>query len=249
LQVFAFGPPTLIVAGQRKKFSQRGRMRKMPEFLAFLLLEGQGGGCRWSEVSAAIWPDLEPETASDNFHQTLKRLRGSILGTYDYVNVQDDYYQVNAQYLEWCDVLAFESLFERAAKARPDEALAPQLELIALYQGEFLSGFEVGEWGAVRRASYEARFLQTVKLAGEQLLKRGRPQEALTVTHKGLAFDYFREDLHHVAFRAYAKSGLYDNLATHYAALCERFEREFDVSPDPTTQQLYQGLMEERKVA
>ncbi len=245
LLVFAFGPPTLIVAGELKQFSQRGRMRRMPEFLAYLLLEGQGG-CRWGEVSAALWPDLEPDRASVNFHQTLKRLRDGILGAYDYIVLHDDYYQVNPWYLEWCDTLTFEKLFERAAKAPPDEALALQLELVALYQGEFLAGFEVGEWGTTYRASYEARFLQVVELVGEQLLENGEPAEALVVIHKGLARDYFREDLHRTAFKAYAQLALYDQLAAHYVELRETLRREFDAPPDPATEQLYQQLMAER---
>jgi hypothetical protein len=32
-----------------------------------MLLEGQDGGCRWSDVSAAIWPDLDPKRASTIF--------------------------------------------------------------------------------------------------------------------------------------------------------------------------------------
>ena len=243
LQAFTFGSPALIVAGEHKLFSQRGRSRKVPEFLAYLLLEGQNGGCRWSQVSAAIWPDLGPDKASINFHQTLKRLRDSILGATDYIIVQNDYYQVNPEYLTWCDALAFEQIFERAAEAPPDEALALQLELIALYRGEFLAGFEVGTWGATYRATYEIKFLEIAMLASEQLLRDEAPREALSVIDKGLARDYFSEDLHRNALRAYAQLGLYDHLATHYARLCETFEQEFDAAPDPATEQLYQQLM------
>ncbi len=247
LQVFAFGSPSVIVAGERKQFGQRGRVRRMPEFLAYLLLGGQGGGCRWSEISAAIWPDLGPDKASINFHQTLKRLRDSIFGTHDYVIVQDDYYQINPQYLEWCDALVFEGLFDRAVKAGSEQAVALQIELIGLYQGEFLAGFELGVWGATHRASCEARFLQAVKLASEQLLRDGAPREALGVIDKGLAQDYYREDLHHSAFRAYAQLGLYDHLAAHYARLRETFEQELGAPPDPTTEHLFQQLMKERQ--
>jgi LuxR family maltose regulon positive regulatory protein len=247
LQVFTFGSPALIVAGEHKQFSQRGRARKVPEFLAYLLLEGQNGGCRWSEVSAAIWPDLGPDKASINFHQTLKRLRDSILGATDYILVENDYYQVNPEYLTWCDALAFQQLFERAAAAPPDEALALQLELVALYQGEFLAGFELGTWGAAYRAAYEIKFLESAILASEQLLEAEAPREALNVIDKGLARDYYSEDLHRNALRAYAQLGLHDHLATHYARLCETFEREFDAPPDPATEQLYRQLVAKRQ--
>jgi LuxR family maltose regulon positive regulatory protein len=246
LCVFVFGPPALVVAGERRQFSQRGRTRKMPEFLSYLLLEGQDAGCRWGEVSAALWPDAAPDKASINFHQTLKRLRNSMLKAHDYIVVRDDYYQVNPEYLEWCDALAFERLFERAAKMPPDKALALQLELIALYQGEFLAGFEVGEWGSTQRTSFEARFLQAVKQAGERLLEDGMPEEALAVFRKGLAQDYYREELHHGAFRAYARLALYGQLEAHYNELREVLRREFDTAPDPMTEQLYRQLMAKR---
>lgn len=245
LLVFTFGPPALIVTGQRRQFSQRGRIRKTPEFLSYLLLEGQDSGCRWSEVAAALWPDLGSDKASVNFHQTLKRLRDGFFGRHDYITVRDDYYQVNPQYLEWCDALSFQKLFERATKASREEALDLQLELIELYQGEFLAGFELSQWGTAYRAFYEARFLQVVELAGEQLLGDGAPGEALMVVQKGLAQDYFREDLHRCAFRAYAQLALYDHLAVHYEELRKTLKRELGAAPDPATKELYQQLVAE----
>lgn len=247
LHVLAFGSPVLIIAGQPKQFNQRGGIRRTPEFLLYLILKGQGRGCPWSEICATLWPDEETEKASVLFHQHLKRLRNTILGSADYVILQDDYYQVDPRYLIWCDALAFEKLFEQANQKPPEEALALQLELIELYRGEFLAGFELEEWGMAQRTSYEARFLQTVKLASEQLLKSGAPREALSIINKGLAHDYFREELHRTAFRAYAKLGLYDDLARHYAELREIFEREFGFSPDPETEQFYEHLVAVRE--
>jgi LuxR family maltose regulon positive regulatory protein len=247
LLVFTFGPPILIVSGERRQFGQRGKIRKTPEFLSYLLLEGRDSGSRWSEVAAAIWPDLGTDKASVNFHQTLKRLRDSFFEGHDYVIVRNDYYQVNPQHLEWCDALSFQRLFERATKASQEEALALQLELIELYQGEFLAGFELSQWGTAYRTYFENRFLQVVELAGEQLLQDGAPGEALMVIQKGLAQDFFREDLHRSALRAYAQLGLYDHLAAHYEELCETLKEEFDAAPDPATEQLYRQLMSAAK--
>jgi len=246
LQVFAFGVPFLVVAGKYKQFSQRGGIRKAPEFLLYLLLQGQDGGCRWGEVSADLWPDLERSKASSSFHQNLKRLRDIIFEDPDYIVVRDDYYQVNPQYFEWCDVLAFETLFARIATATSEEVLPLQLEMIALYHGEFLAGFELSDWGASYRALSESRFLQTVELASEQLLRENVPQEALTLIDKGLAQDYFREDLHRTAFRAYAQLGLYDHLAAYHDQIHQVFEREFGAPLDPLTEQLYEQLMAKR---
>lgn len=246
LQIFLFGSPTLVVSGQRRQFSQRGRIRKAPEFLAYLLLEGQARGCSWGEVSSAIWPDLNSDKASAIFHQTLRRLREMIFNDLDYIIVNDDYYQVNPDYLDWGDVLAFERLFERATRAAPAEALALQQEIISLYQGEFLAGFELGEWGTTYRTSFENRFLQTVRLAGEQLLRIGLPGDALNVVRQGLTYNYFREDLHRLAFKACARLGLYDQLELYYVDLRTTFLQELSTPPDPTTAQLYDELMASR---
>jgi ATP/maltotriose-dependent transcriptional regulator MalT/DNA-binding SARP family transcriptional activator len=246
LQVFLFGTPTLIVAGRPKQFHQRGRTRKLPEFLAYLLLENRGTGSRWSEVSAMLWPEEDSDRASNLFHQNLKSFRDVIFTDHDYIVVRDDYYQVNPDYLEWCDALAFERLFERASRVAPAEALALQLELIELYQGPFLSGFEVTEWGATRQTLYETKFLQMVELAGDQLLTMGKPEEALAIINKGLGIDYFHEALHRLAFKAYTQLNLYDHLTTHYDMLRKVFEQEFEAPPDQATVQLYEQLITER---
>lgn len=246
VQVFALGKPTVIVAGSRKRFSQRGRTRKLPEFLMYLILEGQNGGCRWDEVCAKLWPDMGIDKTSITFHQHLRRLREALFETGDYVTVQDDYYQIDPHALEWCDALAYDRLFARAAKADPAQALALYLEMVSLYHGEFLAGFELGEWGEGFRHHYEVRFLQAVALATELLLKQNNLQEALAVINKGLARDYFSEDLHCYAFKAYARLGLYDQMIVHYKEMIGVFMREFGEKPSDSTVQVFENLIKQR---
>jgi DNA-binding SARP family transcriptional activator len=247
LQIFAFGSPLVIAADKRKQFNQRGGMSKAPEFLLYLMLEGQDHGCTWSEVSTAIWPDLNREKASVKFHQILRSLRRSTLVGRDYILVQGDYYQINPNYLEWCDALAFNQLFDRLARSSTTETLALYLELISLYQGEFLTGFELSEWGETYRTQYETRYLQVVELASEQLVSNNAPREALNVINLGLSQDYFREELHRNAFKAYAQAGLYDDLVTHYSELCYTFDLELDETPSVSTKQLYEQLLVQKE--
>ena len=246
LQLFIFGSPLLIIAGEQKHFTQRGGTNYTPEFLLYLVVASQQGGCQWTELCAALWPDESSTKASNRFHQHLKRLRNNILQGADYIIRQDDYYLINPHYLSWSDLLAFEALYRRASQLSATQALPLQLELIDLYQGELLAGFEVSEWGSAYRETCETRFLQTVKLASEQLLKTNQPQEARRVIDKGLSQDYFREDLHHNEFRAFAQLGLFQDLNDHYRELCTTFEREVGLPVDPVTAQLYEDLMMHR---
>ncbi len=246
LQIFTFGGPMLVVEGKRRRFSQRGKARRLPEFLLYLLTEGRTTGCRWNEVSAVIWPDVDENKSSASFHQTLKRLRDSVLESSLYVSVENDYYQIKPEYLDWCDAVAFEALHEKATRVPPDKAVDLYREMINLYQGEFLAGFELEEWGNFQRHRYEIMFMRAVTLAARYLVEQKLPREALTVIDKGLAFDYFHEDLHQLALEAYAQLGLYDLLRDHYTDMSRIFQAEFGETPSSSTRELYTKLLARR---
>jgi ATP/maltotriose-dependent transcriptional regulator MalT/DNA-binding SARP family transcriptional activator len=244
LQVFAFGPTSLVSGGEYKNFAdQRGKIQEIPEFLLYLILEGGSKGLRWNEISVVLWPDRELDDRSrDAFHKLLRRLK-SILGR-DHLVIEDNFYRIEP--LEWCDALVFDTLYQRQSLAgSSEERLALQLELIDLYRGEFLEGFELKEWGASCRAGYENAFLRTVRLAGEALLAANESQLALDIIQKGLGQNYYREDLHRSAFRAYAQLGLRGDLKAHHQQLCRTFEQELGAPPEPRTRQLYDQLVSE----
>ena len=247
LQVFMFGTPTLIVSGQCKRFTQRGRPSKLPELLAYMLIEGQNGGCRWAEVAGAIWPELSTEKASAIFHQSIRRLRDTFFDAPDYILVQDDYYQINPVYCEWCDILTFERLYHRLTYLSSEAALPLQLELIDLYQGEFLRGFDIDEeWGTIHRTEYEKRFLWTVKAASRQLLGQGLIWKALDILQKGIRHNYLQEDLHHEILEAYARLGLYSEMRSHYEQVVKTFKDDLGHPPDVALRNHFQRLISTR---
>ncbi|MDX1520755.1 MAG: tetratricopeptide repeat protein, partial [Anaerolineae bacterium] len=246
MQYFAFGHPLLIVNGNRKLFSQRGRIQTLPEFLAYIFIASQNGGCRWDEVSVAMWPNLEKRAASKRFHQYLRRLRDAVFDGPDYILLEGDYYKINPDVYEWSDILTFENLFKRISTLPPDKGIALQLELIDVYRGEFLAGFELGEWGMIYRAHCETRFLSVVKMASDYLLETETPLKALSILYYGLSVNQFREDLHYNVLIAYGQLGLYSELKSHYEALCRSLKCELDALPDPALRQLYSRLSARR---
>jgi two-component SAPR family response regulator len=123
-----------------------------------------------------------------------------------------------------------------------EEALPLYIELIALYQGPFLAGFNVGEWGNEYRNWCEISFLEIVKLVGRQLLKRGQPNKALPIIKQGLSQDNFREDLHRLMLEVYDELGRYDLLNQHYYELGKIFEQE-NLPIEPETERVYRELV------
>ena len=219
LQVFTLGQPYLVIAGLRKPVTPPGERRIWLELLAYLLIEGQDGGCRWDQVCAGLWPELTPVKASVTFHQAMKTLRYKVFDGVDYILVQDDYYRVNPRYLQHCDALGFEALYARLATVSATKVLSLIPELITLYNGQFLTGFELGAWGQSRRSSYEQRYLQLIRLASKQLLTAGEPLQALALSNRCLASNYFQADLHRSILKACTQLGFNDQFEAHYQAL------------------------------
>jgi tetratricopeptide (TPR) repeat protein len=246
MQFFAFGPPTIVINGKPKQFTQRGRTTKMPEILAFLLLKSERGGCRWSQVCAAIWPDLPADSVSALFHQHLRRLRDTYKGLRHYVVLKNDYYILTRDHYTWCDILVFERLYERILTLPSAEALSLQLELIDLYQGDFLAGFDLKEWGINHQNNYEMIFMRTVRQASGTLVEQGLYWKALAVLEKGINQDYLCEELHCTILKIYAKQGLSLDMHEHYTQVCEIFKREMN-NPPSQVQQLYHQLQKQIK--
>jgi len=247
LHIFAFGNPTLITGEQRRQFMSRGKTHKLPEFLLYMAIEGRQGGVRRNEIAAVFWPDQSEKQAARLFHQHLRRLRNNMMVHDDVIVVDNDYYQVSPQYLIWCDALAFSALYSQAATASAEKALSLYQEIIALYQDEFLAGFELSEWGNFHRNRYEIQFLQVVNLAAEQLLAQNYPHEALDVIQKGLYQDYFQEGLHRLAFQSYANLGLYDQLTEYYSEITHTFNAELGAPPTNATRNFYQQLLKHKE--
>ncbi len=190
----ALGRPYQSVEGRRYDFSSSGHIGRTPEFLLYFILEGGARhGFLSDQIRAVLWPGAAPETARKHFHQIIKKLRNvNFKETPGYLERDGLYYRLKNYR---CDVLAFEDLFARAGVLPPEEALALQHEIIALYRGEFLEGFELSEWGEMYRARLQKEFLETVMRAAEYLLEIDKPEKALAVVGKGLVHYPHNEDL------------------------------------------------------
>ncbi len=162
-QMFAFGQPYMVVDDKRYDFSSRGIVGRTAEFLLYLILVGRGRNSFLSEqICGVLWPGVELEKARSYFKQIVKRLRNVNFKGTDYIEREGFRYRLNKNY--YCDVLAFERLFEKASRLPPAEALPWRREILSLYRGDFLAGFELSEWGEAYRAELRQKYLQTVEL-------------------------------------------------------------------------------------
>ncbi len=160
-QFFAFGQPRLIVGNTGYEFKNKRVIGRTPEFLSYFILEIRGQEKRSKPTCQTLWPSLDSKKARRRFSQTFDKLRADF-GLSGRIVRNGHYYRLAGDY--WCDVLAFEQLFERASTMSPDEALPLRREILALYQGDFLANYELEEWGEAYRADLRQKYLQTVEL-------------------------------------------------------------------------------------
>ncbi len=155
-QISAFGPLGVVINGVHRDLNITGYIS---ECLMFLILEGRGRKSFSSEqIHKALWPDAKKAKAKAK--QATQRLRDEFRGTDCFKQENYRYQLVNY----WCDVIAFETLFDRASRLSPADALPAQEELIALYRGEFLEGLKLSPWGEAYRADLREKYLKTVEL-------------------------------------------------------------------------------------
>lgn len=128
--------------------------------LLYYLLEHRNGVTAF-EVAEALWPGKTESKASSSFHTTLYRLR-KVMGGELVESANRRYYLHNSFRIDY-DVDLYRSA---ALRARELKLLAPLDEALALYQGDYLNGFDSG-WVEEIRDSLHGEHYSLLELAAD----------------------------------------------------------------------------------
>lgn len=134
--------------------------------LLFYLLEHRSGVSTF-EVAEALWPGKSESKASSSFHTTLYRLRKAMDG--ELIESANRRYYLHRKFKIDYDVDDYRQL---SAKARESGKLADYVQALALYQGDFLLGFD-SSWVEDLRLSLHAEHLTLLQLAAEAAQDKG----------------------------------------------------------------------------
>ena len=189
------------------KESRRERVRQM---LCFLLNHPQPG-----EVVTALWPELDERSASANLRTNLGHLQ-RVLEPIERIARRRGSYAATAR--AWCSspkawratspgssALTEEGrhLEERGV---PGGALSCYLSAIDLYRGDYMAGLD-DRWIIYERIRLRSLFVTTAAPAGELLLARGEPEQALRRADEVAAIDELAEQGHRLRVRALLATG------------------------------------------
>ncbi len=220
-------------------------VKKAKALLAYLALHPGQLHLR-DKLAALLWEDSNDTRARHSLRQALVCLRKAFPAPAHVIQANDDGLTISPRAIE-VDVLEFECLADRATP----EALE---QVVALYQGELLEGFNPGssgfeDWLMERRGRLRERAIQ----AAETLLVRqlaDRPGErAITLALRLVSWDPLRESAQRTLMELYVRSGRHGAALKQYQRCRTVLRRELGVEPEPQTQALHQTLLNQRRAA
>ena len=220
------------------------RRQRVAELLAYLV--GHRRTTR-AAVTAALWPDLDERSASNNLGVNLNRLlrllepwRRSGEPAF-YVRLEGAGMQlVTGEHL-CIDVDAFDEHVALAARAEhdgaPSIALEHNLAAVSLYRDQLHVDLPEAEWFALDRVHYRTRFVRAAVRAGQLLIGHGDIDRAHAVAQRALQADHWAEDAYDVLITAALARGD-RSAARRLLDHCLTILAELGTAPSPTTQQL-----------
>ncbi len=222
---------------------RRERVRQM---LCFLLGHPQTTP---GEVVTALWPELDERSASANLRTNLGHLQRVLEPDRAqreapwFVRRDGESLVLTSEGLE-SDVARFDALTEEGRNLEergvPGGALSCYLSAIELYRGDYMAGLD-DRWIIYERIRIRSLFVTTAARAGELLLARGEPEQALRRADEVTAIDELAEQGHRLRVRALLALG--DRSAARTSA--ERLLRvlaEAGLEPEHDTRRLLTPL-------
>src|SRR5215470_2100791 len=140
LEIYLLGPFRVAVDGQF--VGEQHRSRRKPRLLVKLLALQSHHQLHREQVMELLWPELEPEAASNNLHKAIHMARRALepalrsaAGSH-FIVTKGQHIVLRAPEKLWIDVEAFERAATEAIKSDQKEVYESALEL---YGGDLLA--------------------------------------------------------------------------------------------------------------
>ena len=234
LKINMMGIPEVRRDGVLVSFSRR----KTTALIMYLA----GTGQRWPrrELAELFWPDSDPEHGLAALRTVLaelnKALPPGILVTDPAVSLRDGGYS-----RDYDD-------FRRLGG--PDRSADDLAAAAALCRGLFLQGLRLKgcsrfeDWRFFREQALLREQRDLLCRAARSLGTSGRPEEALPLTRRALAFDPFDEKIHRLIMNLAAAAGDRSAALRHFGYFRSRLSRELGFSPEEETRRLADRIRE-----
>jgi LuxR family transcriptional regulator, maltose regulon positive regulatory protein len=238
----ALGEPSVAIEDRP---ITRWRMARSMELFFFLL------DCerpmRKEQIITGLWSEVD-EQINQTFHSTIYYLRKALDG--QGITSQGSTYTLDlAAYFGmnvWYDVTEFQQQQARAKQAlsREDDVVAREalLTMLELYQGDYVQPF-YSDWCTFKRDELRRMYLDARCLLAQIAWRQERFDECALHWQHTLTIDNCLEEAHYGLMRCYLRQGKRGLALRQYQRCRDTLQREMDILPGSTVQNLYQRLM------
>ena len=235
MHVSLLGGFSVSVAGQQ--VPEHWRLRKAKTVVKLLAL-APGHRLHREVVGEVLWPDAEPQVASNNLHQVLHSVR-RMIGPASIALVDDVVRLCPAGGLS-VDVDLFE---HAAASARRGSDIPAMQHAIQLWTGPLLPEDLYADWAEEQRERLSETHAAVATLLGSALVTRGEEEAALALLEPLASARPRDEHLHRVMIEALAASGRRWDAIEAYERLRDALDEAYAAEPEPQTKALYRRLL------
>lgn len=231
-----------VAVGDRSVATGAWRLRKARSVLKLLALTPDHRLHR-DRLYDLLWPDLDPEAASNNLHQVLHAVRRALAtaGTPgDVVVLRDDVVALGPDGGVRVDLDELDEATRRAsAGGRPADYRAA----LALAEHELLPEDTFEPWTQEARSALGVRRTGLRLALAESLEQQDRAAEAVEVLQSLIADDEFNEPGHRALMRVLAAAGRRRESLAVYEQLRDALRGDTGSAPDPQTREFYRTLL------
>jgi ATP/maltotriose-dependent transcriptional regulator MalT/DNA-binding SARP family transcriptional activator len=247
VRVHTLGQFRLIKDGKPVTFS--GKAQRRPLDLLKALVAYGGSRVKEEQLTEALWPRIDGDSAHRSFTTTLHRLR-KLMGEDRALILQEGRLTLD-QHCCWVDTWAFEQIsaeLDRTLKVprdRIDAARVTELadKLLALYAGPFMAGDTDETWYVGLRERLRARFVRAIGDIGRYWQQTGKWERAVDYFQRGLEADGLAEGFYRHLMLCYRELGRPAEAVDTYQRCRRTFSAQLGFGPSLETSALYQKLI------
>ena len=194
-----------------------------------------------------LWPGMTPQSAQVNLRRALYLLRQAL--TAEDESIADHFFlsdrqtiQLNPEADVALDVHRFCSLLRGSPSQEQME------DAVALYRGDFLSGFYLPdsapfeEWAAAQRADLRRQAIEAYDNLVYQLIRQEAYEVAQTYAQQQLALDSLHERGHRQLMEILGRRGQRSAALAQFDVCRRQLNQELGVEPEAETVRLYEEL-------
>ena len=220
------------------------KSRKGKALLCYLAVTGQSHSR--SVLAGLLWPDFPEANARTNLRKLLSRLPAIIS---DHLTITRQTVGLNPDRPVSVDALQLQ------AGLAPNAGVQAVKQAVALYRGDFLSGFSLPdaplfeEWASAQRARLRREVLAAMQRLVTHFDHQGDYDPAIDHARKLLAIEPWHEETHRELMRLLATTGQRSAALAQYEQCRQLLEEELGVLPSKATVSLYQAIQRDELTA